>query len=99
MSQIDKILEMIAQQIKYGQLDLNLDVHDGKLKSIVGSEHAQLNYPGDGTQKSVEDLLASLALERNQKRTGKVTYTFDLHTGSVKRLYIHKQIKHSLTGQ
>lgn len=99
MSRISEMIQLAAQATKYGNLNLNLEVHDSEVRALVTEQHTQLNYPGDGTQKAVEDLLAILAQIRNESRGGVTTFTLEHPGGRVKKLYIHRQIKHILTGK
>lgn len=99
MSQLNQLIQLAAQSVRFGQLTMNLDVHDGHVRSIEGNEQAQRIYPNDGVQKAVEEQLAILAQLRTQGTTGKITFTYDLKSGLTKKMYIHRQIKHLLTGE
>lgn len=99
MSQLNQLIQLAAKEVRFGSLSMSLDVHDGQVKSIEGNEQSQRVYPNDGAQKAIEEQLALLATLRTQGVTGKITFTFDLKNGSTKRMYIHRQIKHVLTGE
>lgn len=97
MSELQQIINHVANEMRFGQLSINLDVHEGHVKSIEGNENSQLNYRGDGTDNAFEDITLLLNQEKQIARSGKLTITFDLQQGRIKRMYVHKQFKHFLT--
>ena len=97
MHELLQIIDHVAKDMKFGSLNINLDIHEGHIKSVEGNESSQLNYRGDGTSEAMQDILQLVDQERNIERSGKLTVTFDLRQGRVKRIYVHKQFKHFLT--
>lgn len=97
MTRLEELIALAAASMKFGQLALSLEVHDGQVKALEGNEHMQKFYTGDGTQPAVDQALALLAQERNDGKSGQITFTFDFKSGQVKKLFVHRQFKHQLT--
>ena len=97
MGRLNDLLSVAAHNVKFGQLSVDLEVHNGKVRAVQGSEHMERHYPGDGYQEAVDHALQLLAGERNSQKSGTITFSYEIKGGQVKRLFVHRQFKHLLT--
>lgn len=97
MSRLNEIINFAAKQVNFGQLNFSVDVHNGQVRAVMGDEHSEKHFPGDGYQQALDMLHTIMAEERNSERTGVITFTFDNRAGQTKKLFVHRQFKQMLT--
>ena len=97
MDKLQKLIDLAAKSTRFGQLDMQLGVHDGQIKYMVGSEHASKNFSTSGMQDAVNYALQGIARERNALTTGALTVTFEFIKGNVKKVHVHRNFRHDLT--
>ena len=97
MSRLNELITLAALNVQFGQLALQLEVHNGEVKAVTGNEHMEKHYSGDGYSQALEEMQKLLAADRQSNRSGVYTFTYEIKGGQVKKLFAHRQFKHLLT--
>jgi ribosomal protein L14E/L6E/L27E len=84
IAQIDRL----AREMKFGVMQLSLEVHDKKIVGISGPKFRRKKYQVDGYKSMLADMVVELEKCRDQEASGTITFTVKLHKGESKELYV-----------
>lgn len=97
MSRLQELIALAALNVQFGQLQLQLDVHNGEVRAVNGTEHMEKHYPGDGYADAIMEQQKLLQADMQSGKSGVYTFSYEVKGGKVKRLFAHRQFKHLLT--
>lgn len=94
--QLYAVLERVIQQARFGQINLSLQIHDGKAVYLIGNNFEHRQYKEDGATEALEEFLTRVKNIRIARRSGTFTATFKFHGGKVKELLLQSNFKNQL---
>jgi hypothetical protein len=89
LAQIDRL----AQEQRYGTLQLTLEIHDRKIVGMTGAQFSRKVYRNCGGSDVVDTFAMELLGHKENKSDGTYTVTANLRKGEVKEAFFQTNVR------
>lgn len=85
-------LEHALEQQGYGTVSLSLQVHTGKIVSLMGHQFQHVRYREGENAKAVALVIGEIKQAAQDKRSGTFTFSITFNEGAIKSVDIQRNI-------
>lgn len=85
-------LEQALEQQGYGTVSLSLQVHKGKIVSLMGHQFQHVRFREGENAKAVAQVIGEIKATSQDKRSGTFTFSITFDEGTIKEIDIQRNL-------